>query len=416
CRGVEQMASKSPVNNQIYPRGVEAHGQSLRICFSYKGKRYRETIKLPISKQNIKYAEALRTTILNEIKNGTFNYAKYFPESKHGFGTPCGKEIGELAKEFIEKIGPTVQRSTKERYQWSLMDFCNIYGIKRPIETLSPRALDKCQKKLFTGRCGTTINSNLRTVNAFLKWLFDMEYIPLDLSKYLSKVKQSKPNIDPFSVEEFNDVLSNCMQLQHKNILAIFVYTGIRTGELCALAWEDVDFENGTILIRRSIYKNRGLKTTKTDEERYVNLFPPAMKALESQYKLTGWLPEKNYNVELPGNKTRTEQLHFVFNPKVVRAQKDSDYDYYGLRAICRIWSFLCKKSGVKYRNQYQLRHTYASWMITHADVNIHYLAQQMGHTDITMIIKVYAKWLHMSNKKESDRAWDKLSKICCHK
>lgn len=94
-----------------------------------------------------------------------------------------------------------------------------------------------------------------------------------------------------------------------------------------------------------------------------------------------------------------------------MRAQKGSDFDYYSTRALGRIWKNMCQKSGVEYRNQYQLRHTYASWMITHANVNISYLAKQMGHADITMVTKIYGKWLEESNKKESDRAWNELLK-----
>ncbi len=69
-------------------------------------------------------------------------------------------------------------------------------------------------------------------------------------------------------------------------------------------------------------------------------------------------------------------------------------------------------KRGVRCRNQYQLRHTYASWMITHANVNVSYLAQQMGHADITMVVRVYGKWLVESNKKESERVWQELEKV----
>ncbi|RNE70602.1 integrase [Vibrio cholerae] len=69
-------------------------------------------------------------------------------------------------------------------------------------------------------------------------------------------------------------------------------------------------------------------------------------------------------------------------------------------------------KRGVRYRNQYQLRHTYACWMITHANVNVSYLAQQMGHADITMVARVYGKWLVEPNKKESERVWQELEKV----
>jgi integrase len=84
--------------------------------------------------------------------------------------------------------------------------------------------------------------------------------------------------------------------------------------------------------------------------------------------------------IELPGKTYRTEKLRFVFNPKAVREQKRSDYDCYGKRALGRIWTTLCEKAGIPHRNQYQLRHTYTSWMITHANVNVSYLGQQMGH------------------------------------
>ncbi|WP_353500194.1 site-specific integrase [Vibrio sp. CB1-14] len=239
-----------------------------------------------------------------------------------------------------------------------------------------------------------------------------MEYVEKDLSKQLKRVKELPTDIEPFSMEEIETALSHCKQEQHRNMITVLVYTGIRSGELCALAWEDVDFENKTIHVRRSTYDKRGLKTTKTDTERHVDLLPPAFEALRAQRHLTYLYPCKLHDVELPGNTFRKENLRFVFNPKVVRQQKNSDYDYYGKRALGRLWLELCKKANICYRNQYQLRHTYASWMITHANVNVSYLAKQMGHADIRMVAKVYGKWLAESNKKESDRVWLELSKV----
>ncbi len=188
-------------------------------------------------------------------------------------------------------------------------------------------------------------------------------------------------------------------------------YTGLRIGELIALAWEDVDLANRTICIRRSAYTDRGLKSTKTNEERLVDLFPPAIEALKAQQllTLTENFPAKEYDVEAPDLTLYQESLRFVFNPKAVRAQKGSDYDYYGHRAIGRIWKSMCRIAGVNYRNPYQLRHTYASWLITHANVNVSYLAEKMGHADITMIAKIYGKWLKEANKTESERAWKAL-------
>ncbi|WP_105901393.1 tyrosine-type recombinase/integrase [Vibrio gangliei] len=399
-------------NSLKLPTGVEVHGTFVRISFSYNGKRYREALGLPATKQNINFAKLKRETIMYEISIGTFNYAAHFPNSKHASGKPRALDIGELAKRFLESKAHDVRSSTLQRYDWVLRDFVQSYGKNRSCDTLSPRSLSQFRQELVKGKAGRTINRNLVTINAFLIWLYKMEYIDRDLSEVLTRVKESPADIQPFSVGEIDKILSSCHQLQHRNMITLLLYTGIRSGELCALAWEDVDFNNKTIHVRRSTYDNRGLKTTKTDNERFVDLMPPAIEALKAQRHLTYLYPANSHQVELPGKSYRTEKLRFVFNPKVVRAQKGSDYDYYGKRALGRIWKELCSKADVEYRNQYQLRHTYASWMITHANVNVSYLAQQMGHADITMVAKVYGKWLIESNKKESDRVWKELLKV----
>ncbi len=45
------------------------------------------------------------------------------------------------------------------------------------------------------------------------------------------------------------------------------------------------------------------------------------------------------------------------------------------------------------YRNPYQVRHTYASAMLT-AGQNPWYVAQQLGHEDVEMIYRTYEKFI----------------------
>ncbi|WP_395355343.1 integrase [Vibrio sp. D3] len=49
--------------------------------------------------------------------------------------------------------------------------------------------------------------------------------------------------------------------------------------------------------------------------------------------------------------------------------------------------------------------------MITYCNINLSYLADQMGHADATMIAKVYGKWLKQANKHESERVWNELDR-----
>ncbi|WWM74915.1 DUF3596 domain-containing protein [Vibrio cholerae] len=255
------MASNAVTDN--LPSGVEIRGNSLRISFYYMGKRRRESLGLPPTKQNINFAKQKREAIQYEIKIGTFNYAAHFPESKHASGVPRAKSLLQLTKQFLASKDHDIRRSTLQRYDWVLRDFIEIYGKTRSSDTLSPRTLTEFRQELVKGKTGRTINRNLVTINAFLAWLYKMEYVNRDLSKVLQRVKESEVDIQPFSMAEIDSILKHCHQLQHRNIVTLLVYSGIRSGELCALAWEDVDFENKTIHIRRSTYDMRGLKTTK---------------------------------------------------------------------------------------------------------------------------------------------------------
>jgi integrase len=406
------MASRTEIDTGL-PTGIEMHGNSLRIAFSYNNRRYKETLGLPPTKQNIKYARSLREKVIHAIKYGSFNYAEHFPNSKQAKNHFAGGKVGELITLFLKDKSLHVRRSSLTRKEIALRGLAEFHGEHRDVESISPKALMNFKQQLAEDRSGTTINNHITSINSFLKWAHKMDFLPKDYSNILEKVKEAQSNINPFSIDEFIATIANCKNVQHKNMMTVAAYTGMRVGELAALAWEDIDFVNKTILVRRSAYNDRGLKTTKTDTERIIDLLPPALEALESQKALTlnENFPAKIYDIEMPDKSFVQESLRFVFNPKAVRAQKGSDYDYYGHRAFTRIWKSMCEKANVKYRNPYQLRHTYASWLITHANINISYLAKQMGHADITMIAKIYGKWLEEANKVESQRAWDALKK-----
>ena len=63
------------------------------------------------------------------------------------------------------------------------------------------------------------------------------------------------------------------------------------------------------------------------------------------------------------------------------------------------LWVPLCARSGVRYRNPYQVRHTYASALLT-AGTNPWYVAQQLGHVDVQMVFQTYGKFIPQDFQK----------------
>ncbi|WP_346266834.1 tyrosine-type recombinase/integrase, partial [Vibrio parahaemolyticus] len=78
---------------------------------------------------------------------------------------------------------------------------------------------------------------------------------------------------DPLELEEFHQLIESTTNLQQRNMFTLAIYTGLRTGELCALAWEDVDLDKGTIEVTRNVTIERKFTTPKNKKsERTIHL------------------------------------------------------------------------------------------------------------------------------------------------
>lgn len=56
-------------------------------------------------------------------------------------------------------------------------------------------------------------------------------------------------------------------------------------------------------------------------------------------------------------------------------------------------WLLILARAGIPYRNPYQIRHTYASTLLT-AGANPWHVAQQPGHEDVEMVFRTYGKFI----------------------
>ena len=142
----------------------------------------------------------------------------------------------------------------------------------------------------------------------------------------------------------------------------------MRISEYLALQWQDIDWDNGLIHVRRAIVMKKE-KCTKTKAgKRSVLMLPPVRQALEDQYRYT------------------SQQVRIFNNPNT-RRPWNSD------KSIRDAWRRLLAKTTIPYRNAYQTRHTYASMMVSKGE-NLFWLAKQMGHVTPEMLLKTYARWL----------------------
>ncbi|VVT53994.1 Phage integrase [Kosakonia radicincitans] len=366
------------------PRGVTIRrhktGDTLVITFTYKGILCREPLsKMEASARGAKYAERLLGEIQNQIVNGTFEYAKYFPNSKklELFGVvKKTKNIQSYLDEYLKICkNRNLSPSTIGGYEKCLSALSDLH--KLHVSELTPAVLKNWIASRKTKL--KTIRNNL----SFLRSAIDeavtdglLSINPVTLvsaSRY--HVVDNSPStddyeVDPFAPAETSAIYQHCKFPEWENLFRFAFNTGLRSSELCALRWPDIDFIENTAHVQAASVVGV-LKGTKTKAgTRKVELNGEALAALQAQKQFTFMKSE------------------FIFSdPKTGEPWANAD----AIRK--KAWVPTLKKAGVRYRNPYQTRHTFATRHISQG-VNLFWLAGQMGHKGPEMLFRHYGSYL----------------------
>ena len=254
-------------------KGIEIHGGNLRVVFMWRRIRCRESLGLPITKANIKHAALLRAAILHEIKTGHFDYGRHFPNSKHATNYSSAKDerLGALLERYKPLKAVDITPMTEEKYGYAL-DICTaLVGIDRLAGVLLPEDIQLLRTVLISDRAPSTVNHYLATFAGFLGWCETNGYCRKGLSEACNRFALQGQEPDPLTRDEFQLLIDKgCLHSQDSAAITLAVYTGLRPGELCALAVEDIDLAGGQINITRAITANGTFKVPKTGKPRSV--------------------------------------------------------------------------------------------------------------------------------------------------
>jgi len=190
------------------------------------------------------------------------------------------------------------------------------------------------------------------------------------------EIKKESKEPDPFTKEEM-DVLLAALSENHRMFYLIRYWCGLRPGEAIALRWQD--YKDGMFHVRHNrVYGVDG--TTKTNSERVVPVHPIVAKALSQA--------------------TRVLHSDHIINTEKGKPFTSSNNPS---RALVRAM----KKTGVRYRDPYNVRHSCACRMIE-AGMKSGYCAKVLGHS-LATFLKVYARFLDVEQDAAQAAIWSSV-------
>ncbi|QRY79678.1 site-specific integrase [Pseudomonas sp. PDNC002] len=358
-------------------RGVRAvSDSSIEITFMYRGVRCRERIALKPTATNLKRAEQHKAAVEHAIAAGTFDYAVTFPSSPRAakFAPEVSQETltGYLTR-WLEAKRKHVSSSTFDGYR-KIIEHRLIpgLGVLLVVDVKRKTVRDWLDGLEVGNKTLSNIQSCLRSAlsDAVEEELIDSN--PLAGWTYSRKEEVKDDDVDPFSPEEQQAILA-AMEGQGRNLVQFALWSGMRTSELVGLEWGDIDWLRGEVHVMRAITqaaKGKAEVTKTASSRRSVKLLGPALEALKAQKAFTYLAHQEVFQ------NPRTGERWAGDGP---------------IRKT--LWQCALKRAGVRYRRPYQTRHTYASMMLS-AGEHPMWVAQQMGHSDWTMIARVYGRWM----------------------
>ncbi|WRS27980.1 site-specific integrase [Oscillospiraceae bacterium MB08-C2-2] len=191
--------------------------------------------------------------------------------------------------------------------------------------------------------------------------------------------------ISIFSIKEQRLIEHTVESSKNKKALGILIcfYTGIRLGELCALKWRDIDFEAGTVCIRRTVSRIRNF-----DEGNCKTLLHVGTPKSRSSLRK---IPLPTFLISLLNN------MHpsLMNDDCYILTGNSEPYDP---RIYQRQYKKILTQAGVTDRKFHTIRHTFATRALE-LGVDIKTLSEILGHSNVSITLNVYAHSL-MEHKK----------------
>lgn len=377
------------------PTGVELIGKSIRIRFTWNGERRSETLAYPQTAKGIKAAADLRAQVVSLARHGVLDekrYAELFPASSY---TAPANELmfGEYAQSWLNSL--EVVHDTRVNYKGLMNNYWMPHLATLPIKAVTPMVLREVVART-EWKSSTVKRAAIARVKAMFRAAVYDEVVDRNPAASIQLPQKIKKQVDPFTVEEAEDLIkwmyknfSQCTQ-----VFAAFYefafYTGMRTGEIMALRWDEIDFDKKTAHVCRIVVENQVVERTKTKYTRTIMLNSRALGALERARQIAD-ARKRN------GRRVSTESP-FVFQPagRSPHMKGPSTPGGHFNEAI--------EATSIRARPQYNCRHTYAT-MCLMSGMNPAFIAGQLGHS-VQVLLTTYAKWLNSAND------WSELAKL----
>lgn len=233
---------------------------------------------------------------------------------------------------------------------------------------------------LLKEKCCVKYNQNLiarliRLIKKLLKESFVLGYTKMNIGDLINPLKFVEHKItEIINLEEFEKIIKYIQKGKEDKTeeilyLKLLFKTGMRNGEARGLQWEDINFNEGTVFIRKSVYSlvhgNFIINKPKTKQSTRIIHLP---KSLLEDLKIYREITEYK------------EKEDFIFC-REKGIPRTSSFNKSTLKRACKALEIKISHHG--------LRHSHATYLIQN-DISVNLVQYRLGHSNVETTLKTY--------------------------
>lgn len=284
------------------------------------------------------------------------------------------------AKKWIDNLRPKVKESTVVKYN----NLLNSYilpelGSVRLDDITNERIEYQCNQLLLTGgRNGSglspkTVSDTLSLIRNILRYASDDSQLFIPDIRPIT-IRRNAGQIRVFTRNEQQTLCRYLYQnLNRKNMGILFcLFTGLRIGEICALKWEDISFENKTVYIHRTMQR---LQTDRYPQKRTMVIISTPKSSCSIR---TIPLPDELIKLLSEFNGSQCEYI-----------LTGNENQYVEPRLMQKHFKRVLEEASLEPVNYHTLRHTFATRCVE-IGFDVKSLSEILGHANVNITMNRY--------------------------
>jgi integrase len=331
-----------------------------------KGSIYRRKDGLWVGQYKVQTTNGTKTKYIysRSRKDTAAKLAKAIADRDSGLVFDSGSlAVEEYLGKWLDSIRGTVRERTWKRSE----EIVRIYLVpslgKTRLNRLNALQLQSLYlSKLDSGLSARTVRMIHTTLHKAMKQAVRWSLIPRNVTEAVEPPREQKSEIRPLSEDQVKRLFQAVRGDQLEALYVLAITTGMRSGELLGLRWEDVDLQTGTLQVRRTAFNGR-IEAPKTLKgKRSIRLTQTSITALRKHPRVSEWIFSTKVGTPI--------SVHNLHN---------------------RSWKPLLKRTALPLDTRFHdLRHTCATLLLTKG-VHPKIVQELLGHSSISITLDTYS-------------------------